>query len=115
LKTQSDRETGGGRPREREMGREDGKLKSARRKPLRDVSNRGVKSSKSAKNKAEMSPPDDADRVDGDPLDRIIFLHSDISSILRQVFHPLKKKKENQNLFEITDFFFQFLKKKEKP
>ncbi|KAJ8443310.1 hypothetical protein Cgig2_015791 [Carnegiea gigantea] len=67
------------------MGREDGKLKLARRKPLRDVSNRCVKSSKSAKNKAEMPPPDDADRVDEDPLDRILFLHSDISSIVRQI------------------------------
>lgn len=69
----------------------DNKFKSARRKPLRDVSNGGVKSLKSSKKKTrlkmseELSHPQIQQTNNADPLDRLLLVHSDISSLLRQV------------------------------
>ncbi|KAL6972752.1 hypothetical protein U1Q18_026925 [Sarracenia purpurea var. burkii] len=56
------------------------KAKSTR-KPLRDVSN-GTRSSKSMKNKA----PDIDCQVEDDAIDRLLLVHSDLSSLIHQVF-----------------------------
>lgn len=74
------------------MGRDDGRSKSARRKPLRDVSNGGIRSSKSAKKlknnnkeEEEQLPEPEYDRTNEDPLDHLLLAHSDFSSLLRQI------------------------------
>lgn len=67
-----------------------GKLKSARRKPLRNISNGGVKSLKSTAKKMKFLDKDPQNQQhtnsDEDPLDRLLLLHSEISSTFSQVF-----------------------------
>ncbi|CAO2813377.1 unnamed protein product [Amaranthus hypochondriacus] len=66
-----------------------GKLKSARRKPLRNISNGGVKSLKSTAKKMKFLDKDPQNQQhtnsDEDPLDRLLLLHSEISSTFSQI------------------------------
>ncbi|XP_021857643.2 uncharacterized protein [Spinacia oleracea] len=93
----------------------DNKFKSARRKPLRDVSNGGVKSLKSSKKKTrlkmseELSHPQIQQTNNADPLDRLLLVHSDISSLLRQidelVFQAVKvDTTDKERITEIKSF-----------
>ncbi|KAL2940248.1 Acyl transferase [Bienertia sinuspersici] len=82
------------------------KLKSARRRPLRDVSNGVVKSTnKKLKSKVDKQPPSD----NQDPLDRLLLVHSDISSLLRQIDELVVEAvnvdtTDNEKITEIKSF-----------
>ncbi|XP_010671480.2 uncharacterized protein LOC104888269 isoform X1 [Beta vulgaris subsp. vulgaris] len=74
------------------MVKNDGKLKSAmRRKPLQDLSNGGVKSTKMNKMKFKQQQQQQLPHSqiqhpnNEDPLDRLLLLHSDISSLLHHI------------------------------
>ncbi|XP_021765350.1 uncharacterized protein LOC110729871 [Chenopodium quinoa] len=94
----------------------DSKKKLARRKPLRDVSNGGIKSIKSSLKKtklkmAEELPPHYQNQQSNiaDPLDRLLLVHSDISSLLRQIDEIVVQAvkvdtTDNERITEIKSF-----------
>ncbi|KAK9724295.1 hypothetical protein RND81_05G061600 [Saponaria officinalis] len=105
--------------------RTDGKLKSAMRKPLRDVSNSAInKSSKkvsavkinnktmSSFKKLKLKNHHQQQKrevcVDGDPLHRLLFVHSDFSALVRQidevVVEAVKVKIDDEKREEINSF-----------
>ncbi|CAK9139876.1 unnamed protein product [Ilex paraguariensis] len=91
-------------PKNNDIIKSKSKSKSTR-KPLRDVSN-GVKSTKK-------KPPEAEDRVGDDALDRLLLVHSDLSSLLHQidelVVQALKFKVTNKKGREEIESFAHLL------
>ncbi|PSR96143.1 DNA ligase [Actinidia chinensis var. chinensis] len=89
------------------MPKKEIKAKSTR-KPLKDVSN-DIRSSKSVKKKA----PDNDDQVEDDAIDRLLLVHSDLSSLIHQideiVMQALKAKVTSKNGSKEIESFTQVL------
>ncbi|KAL9240299.1 hypothetical protein vseg_014537 [Gypsophila vaccaria] len=96
--------------------RTDGKLKSAIRKPLRDVSNSAIHKPKLNKksaikinqNQNQVKEEDDVFDDAVDPLHRLLFVHSDFSSLIRLidevVVESVKVKIDDEKRKEINSF-----------
>ncbi|XP_058180866.1 uncharacterized protein LOC131299244 [Rhododendron vialii] len=85
------------------MPKNEFKTSKSTRKPLRDVSN-GARPSKSVKKKA----PEDDDQAQDEALDRLLLVHSDLSSLIHQidehVVQALKVAPSKKGRKEIVSF-----------